>query len=443
MTVDRGTARSAAARGSAYRPRGGIYPDMLYGEVRVAAWAEMLLQTQPFQRLAHISLSDVPGQLLFARPFPSRLEHTRGVYFLTRLARPRDRVLQAAALAHDLGHGPFSHLTEPLMHEWLSEDHEQRGARLLERVRADLSASALRQLHWLDWDEVAHLVVGEGSSGRGALLNGKLDYDNADNVARFLLAADLGQPAYDPLALARALRLAGADRFDTDEQFETEPVPPESLNGHAQGESVFLLTSAQDDALAWREDRTRVYNYLHEGHRNLALHAMLRKSVDLAAAADRITPDFFDYTDAQALAALRAPHGTPGALIAERAASGSCYDCVWEALVPSVRAAEIPFERVHERLDLERRLAGEAGLAEHDVVLELLTSSAARSLPPLGLPNRPDSFISLPEPEALPCVLHLFIAPQAGRDYVRRLRLAAERLFGRFGVQPKRPDGQM
>ena len=146
MTVDRSTARRAAEPGGMRRDRGRIYSDMLYGEVRVAAWAERLLQTRPFQRLAHISLSDVPGELLFERPFPSRLEHTRGVYFLARLARPRDRTLQAAALAHDLGHGPFSHLTEPLMREWHGEDHEQRAARLLEEVRSELSETALRHL---------------------------------------------------------------------------------------------------------------------------------------------------------------------------------------------------------------------------------------------------------------------------------------------------------
>src|SRR5262249_20082769 len=158
---------------------------------------------------------------------------------------------------------------------------EERAARLLERVRADLSEGALRQLDWLDWDEVARLVIGEGSSGRGTLLNGKLDYDNADNVARFLLAAELGQAAYDPLALARALRLAGPDRFNTDEQSALQSLPLESFHGHSPGESVYLLPSAQDSALAWRVDRARVYNYLHEGHHNLSLHAMLRKSVDL------------------------------------------------------------------------------------------------------------------------------------------------------------------
>jgi len=58
-------------------------------------------------------------------------------------------------------------------------------------------------------------------------------------------------------------------------------------------------------AQAWLDDRRRVYGYLCAGERNLALHGMLRKAVDLAAEAGMITPAFFDATDADALRLLR------------------------------------------------------------------------------------------------------------------------------------------
>ncbi|GAC1459297.1 MAG: hypothetical protein PVSMB4_18620 [Ktedonobacterales bacterium] len=191
--------------------RTATWHDPLYGSVRVAGWAAGLLSTPPFARLAGISLSDVPGELLFGHPFPTRLDHARGVYHLTRIARPRDRTLQAAALAHDLGHGPFSHLSEPLMREWLGCDHEERAAQQLQVVRATVPAAVARRLAWLDWDEVAALVVGAGPDGRGALLSGRLDYDNADNVARFLSSAGMGEPGYAPEVLARGLRILTAE----------------------------------------------------------------------------------------------------------------------------------------------------------------------------------------------------------------------------------------
>jgi HD superfamily phosphohydrolase len=259
--------------------------DALYGTVRVSGWAAALLETTPFQRLAGVSLSDVPGPLLFGRPFPSRLDHAIGVYHLTRLARPRDRELQAAALAHDLGHGPFSHLTESLMLEQIGIDHEQRSARLVYSVRDALAPWVRRYLDWLDWDEVAAIVLGQGEGVRGALLNVLLDYDNVDNIARFLAASGLGSPRYDPVALARGL------------------TPNTGAMNDGSDDSLVRLTPAvENEARRWQDDRRIVYDYLHSGQRNLALHAMLRKAIDLAAAGGRLAPDFLDYADDEALA---------------------------------------------------------------------------------------------------------------------------------------------
>ncbi|HEY7851085.1 MAG TPA: HD domain-containing protein, partial [Ktedonobacterales bacterium] len=169
-----------------------VIPDALYGALPISRWAQTLLELAPFARLAGVSLSDAPGELLFNHPFPSRLTHSLGVYYLARQARPRDRALHAAALAHDLGHGPFSHLTEPLMIERLGIGHEQRSALLLRQALAQVSGVSARLLAWLDPDEVTALMLGQGADGRGRLLNGLMDYDNLDNVARFLKASELG-----------------------------------------------------------------------------------------------------------------------------------------------------------------------------------------------------------------------------------------------------------
>ncbi|WIG58002.1 MAG: hypothetical protein OJF49_000747 [Ktedonobacterales bacterium] len=416
---------SAPARGSGSggldrtaRPVG--IADPLYGTMRVAGWAAALLATPPFRRLAGVSLSDVPGELLFGRPFPSRLDHSLGVYHLARLARPRDRALHAAALAHDLGHGPFSHLTEPLMRERLGEDHEARSARLLGEVRAALSPTARRQLAWLDWDEVAQLVVGEGPNGRGALLNGRLDYDNADNIARFLIASGLGTPDYNPQTLASALRLARGAHEDTTS---------------GERERVYLLTEAAQQALAWQRDRARVYTYLHEGHHNLALHAMLRKAVDLGAATNILPSTFFDMTDLQALRLLGDALDRGLTVLTRCVQTGAIYQCVWEAEAPrSPDGIAQLFGSWRARDAVESRLAGEAGLARHEVIVAPLVSSAARALPPLGAPTGP---LTLPQPAELlapPMVLHLFAPAPTGQDYLRRLKMAAERVFGPMGV---------
>ena len=427
-SVERGAGSAFLASGRPQSVR-----DTLYGSVRLSGWAVALLATPPFRRLAGVSLSDVPGELLFGRPFPSRLDHAIGVYSLARLARPRDRALQAAALAHDLGHGPLSHLTEPLMGERLGMTHEERSAALLGGVRAAVSSlptAARAQLDWMEWDEVAALVLGKE---RGTLLNGRLDYDNADNVARFLLASELGVPQYDPRALVAGLRLARAHA---------------SSNSEAQ--RVYLSVEAEPVARAWQRDRARVYAYLHAGHRNLALHAMLRKAVDLGAATGILPDDFFDLTDRQALRLLGAALDRGLAGLVRDAQAGAAYPCVWEAVVaaPSAEGSseeadgELPalVAGWRERLVLEARLAAEAALPDAAVVVDLLTSSASRALPPIGAPAdergvTPDAHDADDEPPA-PTMLRIFAAAGTGRDYVRRLRLAAERCFTPLGVVP-------
>lgn len=404
--------------------------DALYGTTHVAGWAAALLSTPPFQRLAGVSLSDVPGEMLFGHSFPSRLDHTLGVYHLTRLARPRDRALQVAALAHDLGHGPFSHLTEPLMIERLGEDHEARSARLLDEVREALPPTLARQVAWLDWGEVAHLLRGDGSDGRGALLNGLLDYDNMDNVARFLLASDLGTPGYDPIALARGLRL----------------LAPEAANEHdgtsVARERVYVQASAEAEARAWQADRAHVYRFLHEGHRNLAAHAMLRKAVDLAAATNILPPTFFDMTDGQALHLLE--QGLDRGLVAlvERVRRGASllHRCVWEGETAAL-AREIPalLAGWRERLALEARLAAEAGLAPHEVIVDTIVSKAERRLPPFAPTQRSiaQAQTTAQTTEPAPRMIHLFVAAGTAPDYMRRLRMAAERCFIPLGVAPR------
>lgn len=404
MSVDSTSPDQVTGRG---RPQ--LFADPLYQEIRVSYWATWLLETSPFQRLGGISLSDVPGELLFGRPFPTRLEHTRGVYALARLARPRDRALQAAALAHDLGHGPFSHLTEPLMREFLGQDHEERSTRLLRDMRDALSPSARRQLAWLDWDEVGELVLGTSGDGRGALLNGLLDYDNLDNVARFLNASGLGIPSYDPHALARSLKV-----------------------GPGPEDGTYLLPSCREEALRWLADRARVYGYLHDGHRNLAAHAMLRKAIDLVADAGHLPPGFFDMTDGQALDLVRARREGGAGRLAGRVVANQLYACVWEAVVPDESGLVALTGRWRERLRLESALAAEAGLLPHEVVTDVVVSSAARQLPPLGL-GGPVLGYGQPSPR----IFHLFVAPSASRDYLWRLRGAAERHLAAYGARAR------
>ena len=312
------------------------------------------------------------------------------------------------------------------MLEWLGMDHEARSIALLERVRLALPDSVRRFTSWVDWDEVADLMRGRG---RGPLLSGDLDYDNMDNVARFKLLAGFGSPAYDPRVLARGLRLLPG--IEVSATGTRQKAPP----------TVALEAAAELQARAWQSDRARVYGFLHGSagdHENLVLHAMLRKAVDLAYSTHILPPDFFDLTDTEAFSVLSRGLDR-GILLLLQQVKGDqerWHRCIWEAEA-SPNQPTIPdlFTTARARLELEAHLAAEAGLAPHEVILSTLVSNAARALPPLTPSPYHADGPALPPPPAPPRMIHLFMASGYGRDYARRLRLAAERRFERLEVR--------
>jgi hypothetical protein len=312
------------------------------------------------------------------------------------------------------------------MIDTLGIDHEQRSARLLDQVRASLTPAATRQIAWLDWDEVAALMLGETTDGRGALLNGQMDYDNLDNVARFLLAGGLGGPSYDGRQVARALRLSA-------------PTSSPNAKGATLSDSrhVVLLQDGAEGAQAWLSDRTIVYNFLRQGHRNLSMHAMLRKAVDLAAQVDALPAGFFDMTNSAALIYLGRRERSGQALLVDQVMRDSLFACVWEAEIP-LDGSAIP-RLVGSRRDrnaLEETLAAEAGLAPHEVIVEAVPTTAQRELPPLLMANGGEPAARAPQVDEAPTIVHLLVDPGAGRDYQRRLRMAAERRLGALGALP-------
>lgn len=352
-------------------------PDPLYGTIHLADWAARLVETPQFERLRGISLSSLPPRFWSALPRTTRWEHSLGVYHLACVACPEDRVLQAAALLHDVGQPPFSHLAEHLMEEMLGVDHEHRAAAVIQAM------GAAERVPELDWAQVPHLILGRG---RGALLSGLLDFDNIDYLPRLFN----GPAPYDPERLAQGLILVDGQ--------------------------VALLPEVEDQALAWRRVRQCVYDTLYD-HGNLTPHAMLRKAVELIAADGRLPASFFDQTNDEALAFLSRHEVTRPLL--ERLWAREPYVCVWE--VETSLDLRLSWR---ETLTLEADLAARVGWPPQAVVVELSTSRASRRLPPLLVDG---ALRPMPAPPPPRRVLHVFAAQSSPR-----LKGFAERLLGRW-----------
>ncbi|QCJ46429.1 HD domain-containing protein [Haloprofundus sp. MHR1] len=180
--------------------------DSVHDYISVDPVARALLDTPELQRLRHIKqLSTV--RLVYPSANHTRFEHSLGVYHLASRALDHlgvddDRAahVRAAALLHDIGHGPYGHQTEEVIMRRTGEHHDEIGDLL-----ASSAAGDVLRAHGLDPERVAELVRGEGDLGQ--LVSGELDVDRMDYLVRDAHHSGVPYGTIDHGRLVRALRL--------------------------------------------------------------------------------------------------------------------------------------------------------------------------------------------------------------------------------------------
>jgi HD superfamily phosphohydrolase len=159
-----------------------IIKDPVHGYVEVEEFALALLDSPALQRLRYIKQLGF-SFLVYPGANHTRFEHSLGTMFLAdvacrRFGLPDDErmLVTAAALLHDIGHGPFSHASEPLMKELLHRTHDDIRQIVEDQVGGLLRASGI------DPDELCAIV--KGKHPLSGIIHGDLDVDRMDYLLR-------------------------------------------------------------------------------------------------------------------------------------------------------------------------------------------------------------------------------------------------------------------
>jgi len=153
--------------------------DSVYGDIRLNEFEIRIMDMPQFQRLRRIKQLGLIS-LIYPGATHTRFEHCVGTMHLgSKLSEELDLnsdeidLIRASALLHDVGHGPFSHVSEGV----LSVPHE-------ELSKFVITQTSMRDLleEKFDVNEIVDIINGKGHLG--PIVSGELDVDRMDYLLR-------------------------------------------------------------------------------------------------------------------------------------------------------------------------------------------------------------------------------------------------------------------
>jgi len=315
--------------------------DSVHDHIQVDGVAAALLDTEPVQRLRHIKqLGTV--HLVYPSANHTRFEHSLGVYHLADRALDhlgidgvRAERLRAAALLHDVGHGPYSHNVEDVTHRHTGKYHDE-----VHELLASGEVGAVLESHDLDPGRIADLVAGDGQYGQ--LVSGELDVDRMDYLVRDAHHTGVPYGTIDHERLVRELTFVDGELV--------------LAEGNVQTAESLLLARALMNPTVYQHHVARIAK------------AMLRRGAERLLDRTETTPTALRrMDDHDLLVALRSTPAT--AELARRLGTRDLYKrAVWAELdaVP-----EDIVDADHDTVsELESAVADRAGLSPGSVIVD-------------------------------------------------------------------------
>ena len=170
----------------------GFVKDPIYGYVRLTEVERNIIDTLAVQRLRRIRQL-AGAEYVYPAANHTRFEHVLGAMYLAgvvadnlpiQLSPEEKQKVRLAALLHDVGHAPFSHLFEPLLVKYLNRNHEDMSTWII----AGSTFADVISAQGFDPQELSGLAVGKPARAEkpflGQIISSSFDVDKMDFVVR-------------------------------------------------------------------------------------------------------------------------------------------------------------------------------------------------------------------------------------------------------------------
>nr|QNO53243.1 deoxyguanosinetriphosphate triphosphohydrolase-like protein [Methanosarcinales archaeon ANME-1 ERB6] len=209
-----------------------VIKDPLHGYIEIDDLAIAIIDTVEMQRLRRIRQLGF-SYLVYPGANHTRFEHSLGVYHLICLlldrlevAKEEEQELIVASLIHDIGHGPYSHVTEPVIKKITGKSHEdiediifKQEVEIERELEVEVGsaktiAEVLDELS-LDKQKIAGYIKGEGRAeyeegerDLSKVLNGEIDVDKMDYLVRDSYYTGVAYGVVDNIRIIQGLDFA-------------------------------------------------------------------------------------------------------------------------------------------------------------------------------------------------------------------------------------------
>jgi HD superfamily phosphohydrolase len=170
----------------------GFIKDPIYGYIRLTDAERNIIDTLAVQRLRRIRQL-AGAEYVYPAANHTRFEHVLGAMYLagavadnlpTQLSADERQEVRLAALLHDVGHAPFSHLFEPLLLKYMNRNHENMSTWII----AESGLSDVIREQGFDPKNLSGLAVGRPPKTEkpflGQIISSSFDVDKMDFVVR-------------------------------------------------------------------------------------------------------------------------------------------------------------------------------------------------------------------------------------------------------------------